>query len=204
MCFLRDMSAGFAMATLLESLPYKAWIVGVGLDSDEKDNPPLKFREVFRRAREEGYLLTMHCDVDQENSTAHIRQCMEDIAVDRIDHGVNTLDEEALCDMARARGLGFTVCPVSNACVTGDTKARHVGRMLDRGLRVTVNSDDPAYFGGYMNENLLVVQREIDLGVEGLVQLARNAIEVAWLPRGAREGMLAKLDAFRSAAAPAA
>jgi len=199
MCFLRDFDPGFAMATLLESLPYKEWIVGVGLDSDEKNNPPVKFREVFARAREEGYLLTMHCDVDQENSTGHIRQCMEEIGVDRIDHGVNTLDEQALCDMARARGLGFTVCPVSNACVTGDTKARHIARMLDLGLRVTVNSDDPAYFGGYMTENLQVVEREVGLGVEGLLQLSRNAIEVAWLPRRTRDGMLADLAAFREA-----
>ena len=201
MCFLRDFSAGFAMATLLESLPYREWIVGVGLDSDEKDNPPVKFREVFARARAEGYLLTMHCDVDQQNSTGHIRQCMEEIGVDRIDHGVNTLDESALCDMARSRGLGFTVCPVSNACVTGDTKAHHIARMLELGLNVTVNSDDPAYFGGYMTENLLAVEREAGIGVEGLMQLARNAIEVAWLPRRTRDGMLADLDAFREAVA---
>ena len=197
MCFLRDFSAGFAMATLLESLPYKEWIIGVGLDSDERNNPPVKFREVFARAREEGYLLTMHCDVDQDNSTGHIRQCIEEIGVDRIDHGVNALDELALCDMARTRGLGFTVCPVSNACVTGDTKSRQIARMLDLGLRVTVNSDDPAYFGGYMTENLLAVEHEVQLGVQGMMQLARNAIEVAWLARRTRDGLLADLDAFR-------
>jgi len=202
LCFLRDFSAGFAMATLLESLPYKEWIVGVGLDSDEKGNPPLKFREVFARAREEGYMLTMHCDVDQDNSTGHIRQCLEEIGVDRIDHGVNTLDEPALCDIARTRGLGFTVCPVSNRCVTGDTKARHIARMLDLGLRVTVNSDDPAYFGGYMSENLLTVQRELGMGPDGIMQLARNAIEVAWLPRRTRDRMIADLEAFRDAASP--
>ena len=200
MCFLRDQSAGYAMATLLQSLPYKEWIVGVGLDSDEKDNPPAKFREVFARARDEGYLLTMHCDVDQADSTRHIRQCIEDIGVDRIDHGVNTLDDPALCELAKARGLGFTVCPVSNACVTGDTKARHIARMLDLGLRVTVNSDDPAYFGGYITENLLAVEREVGLGAAGQVQLARNAIEVAWLPRRTRDSMLADLDAFQAGA----
>jgi adenine deaminase len=87
MCFLRDWSAEFAMATLLQSLPYKEWIVGVGLDSDEKNNPPAKFKNVFRRAREEGYLLTMHCDVDQQDSVAHIWQCLNEIDVFRIDHG---------------------------------------------------------------------------------------------------------------------
>ncbi|MDB5989139.1 MAG: Adenosine deaminase [Herbaspirillum sp.] len=202
MCFLRDFSAESAMATLLESLPYKEWIIGVGLDSDERNNPPVKFREVFKRAREEGYLLTMHCDVDQDNSTRHIRQCMEDILVDRIDHGVNTLDEEALCEIARTRGLGFTACPVSNICVTGDSKAQHIQRMLQEGLRVTINSDDPAYFGGYMIENLLAVQHEIDLGRDGLMQLARNAIEVAWLPRQTKDALLADLESFRSAATP--
>jgi len=87
MCFLRDLSAEFAMATLMESLPYKAWIIGVGLDSDERGNPPSKFAAVFARARREGYLLTMHCDIDQEGSIENIRQVVEDIKVDRIDHG---------------------------------------------------------------------------------------------------------------------
>jgi adenine deaminase len=203
LCFLRDHSAESAMATLLASLPYRDWIVGVGLDSDEKGNPPLKFRDVFRRAREEGYRLTMHCDVDQDNSTAHIRQCMEEINVDRIDHGVNTLDDKTLCDLALGRGLGFTVCPVSNACVTGDTKAVHIGRMLELGLRVTVNSDDPAYFGGYITDNLRVVAREIDLDRAGIMQLARNAVEIAWLPRDTRDAMLTELAAYHAAASQA-
>jgi adenosine deaminase len=196
MCFLRDWSAEYAMATLLESLPYKEWIIGVGLDSDEKNNPPVKFRDVFKRAREEGYLLTMHCDVDQENSTGHIRQCLEEIGVQRIDHGVNTLDEAALCEMTKRRGLGFTVCPVSNACVTGDTKARHIKRMLDDGMRVTINSDDPAYFAAYLTENLVRVQKEVGLARDELVQLTRNAFEVTWLPRKSKDKFLAELDAY--------
>ena len=204
MCVLRDHSAEFAMATLLQSLPYREWIVGVGLDSDEKNNPPVKFRDVFRRAREEGYLLTMHCDVDQHDSTQHIRQCLDDIVVDRIDHGVNALDEDALCDAARARGLGFTVCPVSNACVTGDTKSTQVRQMLAKGLRVTVNSDDPAYFGGYMTENLLAVHHEIGLDEDEILQLARNAIEVAWLPRRSKDRLHDRLEVFRAAWPPAA
>src|SRR5579859_6128329 len=105
MCFLRDWSAEFAMTTLLESLPYKEWIIGVGLDSDEKGNPPVKFAKVFARAREEGYLLTMHCDVNQENSVAHIHQCVEDIGVSRIDHGVNSIEDPALCEVIKQKGL---------------------------------------------------------------------------------------------------
>ncbi|MGH6927839.1 MAG: adenosine deaminase, partial [Dongiaceae bacterium] len=140
MCFLRDWSAEFAMATLLESLPYKQWIVGVGLDSDEKDNPPVKFKAVFQRAREEGYLLTMHCDVDQQDSVGHIWQCLHEIDVARIDHGVNALEDANLCAEIKRRGLALTVCPISNSYVTDGTKAAAITAMLDRGMRVTVNS----------------------------------------------------------------
>jgi adenine deaminase len=194
MCFLRDWSAEFAMATLLESLPYKEWIVGVGLDSDEKNNPPRKFRDVFRRAREEGYLLTMHCDVDQENTTEHIRQCLEEIGVDRIDHGVNTLDDPALTQMVKERKLGLTICPVSNSYVTGDSKAAQIKRFLGLGMRATVNSDDPAYFGAYITENLLRVQEEADLARRDVVQLMRNAFEAAWLPRASKDRFIAELE----------
>jgi adenosine deaminase len=96
LCFLRDMSAEFAMATLMESLPYKDWIIAVGLDSDERDNPPSKFADVFGRARAEGYLLTSHCDIDQVGSIENIRQCLEEIGVDRIDHGTNIVEDPAL------------------------------------------------------------------------------------------------------------
>lgn len=196
LCFLRDWSAEFAMATLLESLPYRQWIVGVGLDSDEKNNPPVKFKKVFDRAREEGYLLTMHCDVDQQDSVAHIRQCLTEIDVARIDHGVNALEDAGLCAEIKRRGLALTVCPISNSYVTDGTKAAAIKAMLDRGMRVTVNSDDPAYFPGYMTENLIAVQEEVGLSKPELVQLARNAFESAWLPRASRDGYLAQLDAY--------
>jgi adenine deaminase len=194
LCFLRDWSAEFAMTTLLQSLPYKEWIIGVGLDSDERDNPPLKFQKVYERARAEGYLLTMHCDPDQKDSLSHIWQCVRDIGVGRIDHGVNSLEDEALCAEIRRRGLALTVCPVSNRCITGDTKATAIKSMLDKAMRVTVNSDDPAYFGGYMNENLIAVQEEVDLSRAQMVQLARNAFESAWLPRATKDRYLGMLD----------
>ena len=194
MCFLRDWSAEFAMATLLDSLPYQEWIVGVGLDSDEKNNPPRKFREVFRRAREEGYLLTMHCDVDQDNTTEHIRQCLEEIDVARIDHGVNTLDDAALTEMVRERRLGLTICPVSNFYVTGDSKAAQIKRFLELGMRATVSSDDPAYFGAYITENLLRVQQEAQLTQAEIKQLMLNAFESAWLPRASKDRFIAELE----------
>jgi len=199
MCFLRDYSAEYAMATLLESLPYREWIVGVGLDSDEKDNPPAKFAAVFARAREEGYMLTMHCDVNQEDSVAHIWDCVNLIGVSRIDHGVNALEDPALCQVLAERKLALTVCPISNAFVTDGPQTDVVGKMLDLGLKVTINSDDPAYFGGYISENFALVQRNLGLGPEGLATLSRNAFEAAWLPRAVKDGYLAQVDAHLAA-----
>lgn len=196
MCLLRDHSAQYAMATLVQSLPYREWIVGVGLDSDEKGNPPQKFAGVFRRARAEGYQITMHCDVDQENSVEHIRQCLEVIGVDRIDHGVNILESEELTAELRRRGLGLTVCPISNRWVTGDLKAAQIKRLLDIGVRVTVNSDDPAYFAGYVTDNLIAAQQTAGLDAAELLQLQRNAIEIAWVPEGVRDELLAEIEQY--------
>jgi len=196
MCFLRDWSAEFAMTTLLQSLPYKEWIIGVGLDSDEKNNPPLKFAKVFQRAREEGYLLTMHCDVNQQDSVSHIWQVVRDIGVNRIDHGVNAIEDKNLCDEIKRRSLALTICPISNAYVVDGTKSEVIAAMLQAGMRVTVNSDDPAYFPGYMNENLIRVQEEVDLGKAGIVQLAENAFESAWLPRATKDRYIAELKAY--------
>jgi adenosine deaminase len=196
MCFLRDWSAEFAMATLLSSLPYREWIIGVGLDSDEKNNPPLKFKAVFARAREEGYLLTMHCDVNQEDSVAHIWDCVETIGVARIDHGVNALEDDRLCQVLQERDLALTVCPISNAFVTDGPQADVIKQMLERGMRVTVNSDDPAYFNGYMDENFELVHEAAGLGREDLRRLSRNAFEAAWLPRAGKDRLIAELDAY--------
>jgi len=195
LCFLRDWSAEYAMATLLESLPYKEWIVGVGLDSDEKNNPPSKFAKVFARARDEGFLLTMHCDVNQEDSVAHIWECVDLIGVSRIDHGVNALEDPALCKVLAERQLGLTVCPISNAFVTDGPQTDVIGKMLELGMRVTVNSDDPAYFAGYIEENFALVQEKLRLGRDGLTTLSRNAFEAAWLPRPIKERYLAMVDA---------
>ncbi|MGJ8647089.1 MAG: adenosine deaminase [Marinomonas colpomeniae] len=196
MCFLRDWSAEFAMTTLLQSLPYKEWIIGVGLDSDERNNPPMKFNKVFQRAREEGYLLTVHCDVNQQGSIQHIWQAVNDIGADRLDHGVNAIEDKALCEEIKKRSLALTMCPISNAYVVGGTKADVLDQMLDLGMRVTVNSDDPAYFPGYMNENLIRLQEEVNLGKDKLVQLTRNAFEGAWLPRATKDRYLAELEDF--------
>ena len=196
MCFLRDYPAEYAMATLVQSLPYREWIVGVGLDSDERDNPPTKFAEVFARARSEGYQITMHCDVDQNNTVEHIRQCLDVIGVDRIDHGVNVLESEELTMEVGRRGLGLTTCPISNRWVTGDLKAAEIKRLLEFGLRVTVNSDDPAYFGAYVTDNLVALQEAADLGPAELVQLERNAIEISWLPSRAKDELITEIERY--------
>ena len=200
MCFLRDMTAESAMETLEASLPHKDGIIGVGLDSDEAGNPPGKFAEVFARARAQGYHLTMHCDVDQEDAVGHIWQCVRDIGVERIDHGVNCLEDPTLVDEIARRGLGLTVCPISNGFVCDDIKGDAIKEMLDREMRVTVNSDDPAYFGGYVTENLIAVQEAVGLSREEVAQLERNAFAVAWLSADEPGGYIQTLD--RYAAAP--
>jgi adenosine deaminase len=168
----------------------------VGLDSDEKGNPPVKFAEVFRKAREHGYRLTMHCDVNQENTLVHIDQCLHTIGVDRIDHGVNSLEDPALCATIAARGLGLTVCPVSNRFVVQSLTAAEIRRMLALGMRATVNSDDPAYFRAYMNENLQALQEEGGLTRDEIVQLVSNAFTVAWLDESRRASYLEKVKRY--------
>ena len=199
MCFLRDLTSDYAMATLVDSLRYRDWIAGVGLDSNEHGNPPIKFAEVFRRARAEGYQLTMHCDVDQDDSTAHIRECLDVIGVDRIDHGVNVLEDDVLCAEIERRGIGLTCCPISNRYVTGSLTADETKQLLDRGVRVTINSDDPAYFPGYVADNLVAFQEAVDLSATEVVRLQRNAIEIAWLPLAAKDQLTAELDRYEAA-----
>lgn len=196
LCFLRDLTAESALQTLQQALPYKDWIVGVGLDSDEKDHPPVKFAEVFSRARAAGFRLTMHCDVNQQNTLAHIRQCLDTIGVDRIDHGVNSLQDPELIEIIRERGLGLTVCPVSNRFVVQNLTAAEIRHMLQLGMRATINSDDPAYFRAYVNENLLALHEEGDMSRDELVQLVKNSFLVAWLDDDRRARYLSQVDEY--------
>ncbi len=196
MCFLRELSAESAMEHLQMSLPYRDRIIGVGLDSDEKDNPPLKFAAVFSKARESGYRLTMHCDVNQKDIVSHMWECLNDISVDRIDHGVNSLEDEAMCDEIAKRGLGLTVCPVSNRFVVQSLTATEIRTMLQKGMKATVNSDDPAYFRAYMNENFIALLTEGEFSREEIVQLSRNAFEVAWVDDAQKQVYLKALDSY--------
>lgn len=200
MCFLRDLPAESAMEHLELALPYRDWLVGVGLDSDEQDNPPGKFAEVFARARALGLKLTMHCDVNQQDTHANIRACLDDIRVDRIDHGVNCLDRPELAAAVAERGMGLTVCPVSNRFVVQSLTTDEIRRMLDLGIKATINSDDPAYFRAYLNDNFLALQAEGDFSREQLLTLSRNAFDIAWLDEDERGGYLAALDAYAASA----
>ena len=182
MCFLRDMSAEFAMATLMESLPYKDWIIAVGLDSDERDNPPSKFAAVFARARTEGYLLTIHCDIDQTGQhRAHPPGASRRSASTASTTAPTSSRTRRWSTSVRTRGIGFTCCPVSNDFVTDDMKATEIVELLRDGVRVTVNSDDPAYFGAYITENYVALAAPAGLDAADVVQLARNAFKIAWL-----------------------
>ena len=201
MCFLRDMSAESAMETLEQAEPYKDLIIAVGLDSDERDNPPMKFKEVYDKARSQGYHLTMHCDVDQKNTTEHIRQALFDIEVERIDHGVNSLDDEALTQEIIDRAMGLTVCPVSNMQVVQNSKAAQIKTMLDKGMLATVNSDDPAYFQAYITDNLITAQAEGGLTKEEVAQLVRNAFAISWAPEESKAMHLRRLDDYLTTSA---
>jgi adenine deaminase len=196
MCFVRDHSVESAEETLEASLPFQDCIVGVGLDSDERGNPPEKFASVFARAREAGYRLTMHCDIDQGGSIDNIRTVLHDIRTDRIDHGTNVVEDPSLVEELRARGIGLTCCPISNRFVTTDMKAREIADLLRAGVRVTVNSDDPAYFGGYVAANYLALAEAAGLSSDEVVTLAENSFAISWLDDGRRAGYLDEVNRF--------
>jgi adenosine deaminase len=181
-CFLRDMSAESAMQHLDLAKPYLDWLVGVGLDYDERNNPPIKFSKVFSEVKKMGLKLTMHCDVNQQNSLIHIEQCISDIQIDRIDHGINSLESEVLCELIKDKKIGLTVCPVSNRFVVQSLTSVEVHKMLKKDMLVTINSDDPTYFRAYSNENLIELQKE------------GNAFKVAWLDDVTQNGYLQQLQ----------
>lgn len=200
LCFVRDLSADSAMQALEAALPLKDKLVGVGLDSDEKGNPPEKFAAHFARARAEGLKVTAHCDLNQENALDHIRTVIEVIKADRVDHGGNIIQSPELMAAAKKRGLYFTVCPSFSGTVrTGEPPVDVVRGMLDNGLGVTINSDDPAYMGSeYINTVLEKAVTRSRLTKAELVQVERNAFNAAWLPQEKKAVFLEKLDAFAS------
>ena len=193
MCFLRDLPVDHAMATLEQALAHREAIFGVGLDSAEAGNPPLKFREVFERAIAEGFRAVAHAG--EEGPPEYIWQALDVLGAERIDHGVRCLEDRPLVRRLEADRTPLTVCPFSNVKLrVVDTLEQHpLARMLEHGLCATVNSDDPAYFGGYVGDNLAGVAEALHLDDDALVALARNSFEAAFLDDATRARYLAEL-----------
>jgi adenine deaminase len=194
MCFLRDASAESAMATLHAALPYGERIVAVGLDSAEVGHPPSKFRRVFERALAEGWKTVAHAG--EEGPPAYVWEALDVLRVSRIDHGVRSLEDPQLVARLRHERVPLTVCPLSNLKLrVCDELAHHpLRRMLESGLLVTVNSDDPAYFGGYVGENYAAVAQALELAPGTLEILARNSFEASFIDAPTRAAYLARID----------
>jgi len=196
MCFLRHLSAEAAMHTLEAALPYKDRIYAVGLDSSELGHPPSKFSKVFERARQEGFLTVAHAG--EEGPPAYIFEALDDLRVSRIDHGVRCEQDAQLCKRLAAEQVPLTVCPLSNVklAVFRRMEDHNLKRLLDAGLCVTVNSDDPAYFGGYILENYMATQRSLGLTRADLTRLARNSITASFLPQEAKRQWLSRIERY--------
>ncbi|BDE07753.1 adenine deaminase [Vulcanimicrobium alpinum] len=195
MCFLRDQSEESAFATLDEALPYGDRIVAVGLDSAEVGHPPSKFRRVFERALAEGWKTVAHAG--EEGPPAYVWEALDLLRVSRVDHGVRSLEDPRLVARLRDERIPLTVCPLSNVKLrVVDTLADHpLRRMLDEDLVVTVNSDDPAYFGGYIGTNYAQVAQALHLDDAALLTLARNSFEASFIDVRTRDAYLARVDA---------
>ena len=181
MCFLRHLSEDDAFATLEKALPYKNKIIGVGLDSSEVGHPPSKFARVFARAREEGFLVVAHAG--EEGPPEYVYEALDLLKINRIDHGNRSLEDDVLVKRLVAEGKALTVCPLSNLklCVVDDLKNHPLKKMLDLGIKATVNSDDPSYFGGYMNENLIRITDALGLDKGDLLTLTKNSIDACFI-----------------------
>ncbi len=195
MCFNRDRSVESALAILEASKPWHRRILGVGLDNPEEKDFPRKFAGVFARARSLGLRATSHCDVNQPNTLAHHWGCLDELKVERIDHGINVLDDPALIAAVKARGIGLTVCPtLMEADIPGrlEFRAKAVKRMLELRLLVTINSDDPGLMRGLLVGDLMLgVHRTVGLTKAEIVTLAENSFRIAWLPEADRAVYLA-------------
>ncbi|TMM11602.1 MAG: adenosine deaminase [Actinobacteria bacterium] len=199
MCFLRHLSAEAAMETLEQAGPFVSWISAVGLDSSESGNPPSKFEAVYRQAREMGLLAVAHAG--EEGPPSYIWEALDLLGVRRIDHGVRCLEDDRLVARLASEQVPLTVCPLSNVKlrVFPSLREHNLPLLLDRGLLVTINSDDPPYFGGYVEENFRGVVETFGLGVGDVAQLARNSFVASFLDDSAKARHLATIDAALAA-----
>jgi adenosine deaminase len=196
LCFLRHLSAGDAMATLKQALPHKKRIKAVGLDSSESGFPPELFKKVFAQAMREGLLTVAHAG--EEGPPSYVWGSLNDLKVLRIDHGVRSIEDPKLVEELVARKIPLTVCPLSNVKLGVYPGLKHhpLKKMLKQGLKVTINSDDPAYFGGYINRNFTETQKALGLTMSEIAELARNSFEASFLPKTKKSAHLADIELF--------
>ncbi len=203
LCFLRHLDEADAFETLAEAEPWLDRITGIGLDSSELGHPPSKFAQVFSRAGEMGLKRVAHAG--EEGPANYVREALDLLQIDRLDHGNRSLDDPHLVARLAREAMTLTVCPLSNLklCVVDDIARHPIDRMLDAGLRATINSDDPAYFGGYIADNYRAVAKGRGLGRDRLATLARNSLLGSFLDEPTLTVRLAELDAYLEARMPA-
>ena len=196
LCFLRHLDQQHAERTLDLALPHRDRIVAVGLDSSELGNPPAKFEATFRRARAAGFLTVAHAG--EEGPAEYVREALDRLHVARIDHGNRALDDDALVRRLADAQIPLTLCPLSNLKLglIDDLRRHPLKRMLAAGLLATINSDDPAYFGGYINQNYRAIATALDLTRDDLAALARNSFTAAFLDPAAKAALIAEVDAY--------
>ncbi len=199
MCINRERTVESAWEMMEEAYPYRHLITGLGLDSYEKDNPPSKYTEVYEKAREQGYRVTAHCDVDQVDSIKHIWECLDLLKTDRIDHGVNSIESLELVAELIKRDITLTACPTWRSPYPGPRDVGRIKQMYDLGLKVTLNTDDPAEFNsGYMNKTLIGAVERTGYTKKDLVKLMRNAFDGSWLRREKKDEYIASLEEYAS------
>ncbi|MBA4804000.1 MAG: adenosine deaminase [Brevundimonas sp.] len=196
LCFLRHLDEHAAFETLRQAEPWLDRIEGVGLDSSEVGHPPSKFQRVFERAGQMGLKRVAHAG--EEGPPEYVREALDLLHIDRMDHGNRSMEDEALIERLAASQMTLTVCPLSNLklCVVKDLKDHPVPEMLRRGLHVTLNSDDPAYFGGYVNDNYRQLAAAVGLTREQLTRLARNSFEGSFLAPAEKAARIAEVEAW--------
>ena len=202
-CFLRDLGPDAADTVLDACLPFRDSFIGVGLDSAEVGYPPVLFTEVYRRAAAEGLRLVAHAG--EEGGPEYVREALDELHVERVDHGVRSVEDPELVARLRAEQIPLTVCPLSNVAlrVVGALGDHMLPGMLDAGLLATVNSDDPAYFGGYLDDNLAALRGAFGYDDAGLAALARNSFDACFAPDADKQKWKAEVDGWLAARAPA-
>ena len=197
MCINRERTVESAWEMMKQAYPHRHLITGLGLDSYEKDNPPSKYTEVYEAARKQGYKVTAHCDVDQEDSVKHIWECIDLLKTDRVDHGVNSIEDPELVKELIKRDITLTACPTWRSPYPGPRDIEGIKKMYDLGLKVTLNTDDPAEFNsGFMNQTLTGAAERTGYTKEDLTRFMENAFHGSWQPREKKDAYIKQLHEY--------